>query len=201
MSAVLTMTKKMAKLSNLAGVLAVVLTSCGSGQREGMEVTATDFTATPSLTSTKLLTFGVGLRDTESSARETVEHAGLKWQPPVPGDPFAFAQVKDSEGQLLMEVHSRDGKIDTIRWHSGLSTHLTGKGHLLLEAAILEPGSPSRKQLLGDDGTRTAEAAAGGRVETVRYTFSEKGFELRGTKENGNWLPELTAFELTVPKY
>jgi hypothetical protein len=82
-----------------------------------------------------------------------------------------------------------------------MSTHLTGKGHLLLEAAILEPGSPSRKQLLGDDGTRTAEAAAGGRVETVRYDFSEKGFELRGTKENGNWLPELTAFELTVPKY
>jgi hypothetical protein len=35
----------------------------------------------------------------------------------------------------------------------------------------------------------------------VRYDFSEKGFELRGTKENGNWLPELTAFELTVPKY
>jgi hypothetical protein len=218
------MHKRIVIIASVACVLAVFLISCGSERpRQGVEVTTTDFTGAAPVTSTKLLTFGVALGDSEISAKRMIERAGLKWEPRPAGDPYSFSQIKDSQSHLLMRVHTYAGRgdsagtlvrvfrrlrwgatydntVDAIRWNADMKSHLAGNNRLLLDTALMEPDSPLRQQLLGGAGDRTAERGMGGRLEFVRYSFPQQGFIVKGTKEKEKWAAGLMSFDLVPPK-
>lgn len=218
------MQKRIAILASVVYVLAAFLISCGGEPpRQGVEVTTTDFTGSGSVTSTKLLTFGVALGDSEIGAKRLIERASLRWEPPPYGDPYVFALIKDSQGHLQMSVHTSagsgdsawalvrvfrrlrwgatyDNTVDDIRWDANMRSHLAGNNRLLLDTAIMDPDSPLRQQLLGGAGERKAETGMGGRLEFVRYAFSQRGFIVRGTKEKEKWAAGLMEFELVPPK-